>query len=126
MSRYCNTCTTKMECSMKEACQNPQPAMSTIPTPRTDENELQSSRYDGEEIPGFDYVSADFARQLERELHEAREEAAMWRHHIATCLAYPRGSEAQVRCLEEVGQDASHYGKKALAAPTQTHEPAKA
>lgn len=27
---------------------------------------------------------------------------------VLTCLKYPRGSEAQVRCLEEVGQDASY------------------
>jgi len=26
--------------------------------------------------------------------------------NVITCLEYPRGSEAQVRCLEEVGQDA--------------------
>jgi len=32
-------------------------------------------------------------------------------HGITTCLAYPRGSEAQVRCLEEVGQDAAYIAK---------------
>jgi hypothetical protein len=25
---------------------------------------------------------------------------------VLTCLKYPRGSEAQIRCLEEIGQDA--------------------
>lgn len=30
---------------------------------------------------------------------------------IMTCLSYPRGSEAQIRCLEEVGQDAEAYLK---------------
>jgi len=57
-------------------------------------------------------VRSDFARELERELTEAQEEAEMWRTHIKTCLSYPRGSEAQVRCLEEVGQDAAYLDKQ--------------
>lgn len=28
---------------------------------------------------------------------------------IKTCLSYPRGSEAQVRCLEEIGEDVAFY-----------------
>lgn len=48
----------------------------------------------------------------ERQRDAAREEATMWRSHINTCLQYPRGSEAQVRCLEEVGQDAAYYDKQ--------------
>lgn len=50
--------------------------------------------------------------RLMSERDAAREEATMWRMHIKTCLQYPRGSEAQVRCLEEVGQDAAYYDKQ--------------
>ncbi len=108
--------------------------MSTSQTPKTDAAiveivDEEATRKAGSNVTAVRrrWVRPDFARQLEREVHEAKEEAAMWRHHIATCLAYPRGSEAQVRCLEEVGQDASHYEKKAaLDSLTQTHEPAKA
>jgi len=32
---------------------------------------------------------------------------------IAVALRYPRGSEAQVRCLEEIGQDAAYILKSA-------------
>lgn len=42
---------------------------------------------------------------------------------VLTSLEYPRGSEAQVRCLEEVGQDARHAIDAALAATQAT--PAK-
>jgi len=52
------------------------------------------------------------AQRLERQRDAAREEAAMWRMHIKTCLQYPRGSEAQVRCLEEVGGDAAYMEEK--------------
>lgn len=51
--------------------------MKTRPTPETDEAIYTSARYDGEEIPGFDYVEADFAKCLEQERDEAREAAAL-------------------------------------------------
>lgn len=41
------------------------------PTPRTDAEKRTSEKYDGEEIPGFDYVSAEFASDLETELTDA-------------------------------------------------------
>lgn len=47
-------------------------------TPRTDEEERTSERYDGEEIPGFDYVSSDFARTLERELKDILSDATYY------------------------------------------------
>lgn len=50
--------------------------MKTRPTPETDEAIYTSERYDGEEILGFDYVEADFAKRLEQERDEAREQAA--------------------------------------------------
>lgn len=79
-------------------------------TPRVDE--LLVGREHGNAIEHL-------ARDLERELNAAieqrdkyLEEAAMWRKHIKTCLQYPRGSEAQVRCLEEVGGDAAYMDEK--------------
>ncbi len=54
----------------------------------------------------------DLVQTLTEQRDKAQEEAAMWRMHIKTCLGYPRGSEAQVRCLEEVGGDAAYMDKK--------------
>lgn len=50
--------------------------------------------------------------QLRTELLRLRSEARGWRTSILTTLSYPRGSEAQIRCLEEVGQDVRYYNKK--------------
>jgi hypothetical protein len=85
-------------------CQKPQ----TSNTPETDAN-CWMQTWEG--YPG-EIINSNFARRLERERDAAREEAAMWRMHIKTCLQYPRGSEAQVRCLEEVGGDAAYYDKQ--------------
>jgi hypothetical protein len=56
-------------------------------------------------------VPAGFAAKLERERDEVREHVTRLCQCIATTLAYPRGSEAQVRCLEEIGQDAAYILK---------------
>ncbi len=37
---------------------------------------------------------------------------------LETALAYPRGSEAQVRCLEEIAQDAARVGARVKGGAT--------
>lgn len=57
------------------------------------------------------YARLKQLQDKERECHELRGQLRGFCKNIATALAYPRGSEAQVRCLEEIGGDATYILK---------------
>jgi len=64
--------------------------MNTTPTPRTDANKIAVAKvlWESENSPN-ELVDADFARQLERELAEARDNWSLWKKRydemIVTC-----------------------------------------
>jgi hypothetical protein len=60
-------------------------------------------------------VAAQIAEHLATTATRKEPSMVSFAEGVLTCLKYPRGSEAQIRCLEEVGQEAEQIIKDDIA-----------